>query len=195
MKTIQIELKGISPLIMQSDTLADPLNPGTLELKEVSSKKTKTDADHRAIERIELRRALYFDEAVGVYVPDSNLLKCLIESARMTKEGKTVERGVQIAESEIPLIYDGAPKSIESLITDPRHKYRKTVVVGGRRVVRARPIFRDWSCRFSVVYDEAMVKNDSTVLRLWNNAGRYVGIGGRRIGKGGQFGRFEAKLA
>lgn len=192
MKTIQIELTGITPLIMQSDALADPLYQGTIELKEVSAKRNKTDDDHRAIERIELRHALYWSDEAGVYIPDSNLLKCLIESARMSKEGKSVERGVQIAESEIPLRYDGAPKPVEAIITDPRHKYRKTVVVSNRRVVRARPIFRDWSCRFHVSYDPSMIKNDGQLLRLFANAGQYVGIGGRRIGKGGQFGRFEA---
>lgn len=194
MKTIEIELTGTNALIMQSDALADPLHDGAIELKEISAKRNKTDDDHRAIERIELRHALYWSDKVGVYIPDSNLLKCLIESARMSKEGKSVERGVLIAEAEIPLRYDGAPKSVEEIIADKRYKYRKTVVVSNRRVVRARPIFTNWSCRFHVKYDSSMIKNDGQLLRLFANAGQYVGIGGRRIGKGGQFGRFEAAV-
>jgi len=194
LKSMLVKVTGISPLIQQADVLADPIHPMTLALRSATSKaaKNRTDEDWKYIEACEMRAQLYWDDSVGVHIPESNMMKCLIEGARLTKQGKNIERGLFIAQDMIPLTYrDGKVRDVESLIKDPRFKYRKTVVVGKARSPRARPIFRDWSCELEIKYDPQIIKNDAHVMEMLTVAGSYVGIGGRRIGKGGRFGRFE----
>ena len=193
MRNIEIQLKGTTTLIMHSDALADPLSEGAQKMRELHDKKKKTDDDHREIEKTELRYGVYWDDELGVYIPQANIMKCLIESARMSKNGRAVERGVYIVESKIPLQYEHGPKkTLDDLVNDPRLKLRKTVVVRGQRIVRTRPAFPNWSCRFHVIYDENMIKNENQLIAFISNAGQYVGIGNLRIGKGGKMGQFEA---
>jgi len=49
MAIIKLKVVGESPLLLQADTLVDPLNPLTKAHKEITSKRKKTDEDHEAI--------------------------------------------------------------------------------------------------------------------------------------------------
>lgn len=194
MKTIAMRWKGITPLIMHADTLVDPLHPLKKAMERITAKKkNKTDEDHEAIAQMEMAAALYWDDQFGVYLPDDNVLKCLIEAARLTKEGKNVERGVRIAETRLPLRYAGKTSEREALCKSEAHRYRKPVVVSRQRVIRTRPIFRDWSVDVVVHYDPQVIKDPELLLSWAHVAGDMVGMGNRRIGKGGQFGRFEVE--
>lgn len=196
MKTIAMRWKGITPLIMHADTLVDPLHPLKKAIERFTAKRTnKTDEDHEAIAQIEMAAAMYYDDDIGVYLPDDNVLKCLIEAARLTKEGKNVERGVRIAETKLPLAYAGGPMEREQLCRSPLYRYRKPVVVARQRLIRTRPIFRDWSINVVLHFDPQVVKTADLLLNWARIAGDMVGMGNRRIGKGGQFGRFEVEAA
>jgi len=126
---IEIEIVGLTPLLMHADTLADPLAEETKAFKRVSSKRTKTDADHEEMARQEYQAGLYLDGDGRVVIPNRNIMKCLIEGARITKSGVKVERGFTVTAAEFPLIYDG-PSTAEGLYADKRFVSRMTVKVG-----------------------------------------------------------------
>lgn len=194
MKTIAMRWTGITPLIMHADTLVDPLSPLKKAMERITAKRSnKTDEDHESIAQVEMAAALYWDDELGVYLPDDNVLKCLIEAARLTKEGKNVERGVRLAETRMPLKYAGRLSDREALCKSALHRYRKPVVVSRQRVVRTRPIFREWSVDVTVHFDPQVVKDADLLLNWARVAGDMVGMGNRRIGKGGQFGRFQVE--
>jgi len=67
---------------------------------------------------------------------------------------------------------------------------RPVVVPSTRgRVARRRPVFKNWSLKFNIEYDEDEL-SASTIKEILDYAGTRVGIGDFRPEKGGPFGRF-----
>lgn len=192
-QAIRIRISSLAPLIVQSDTLADPLHPLTLRYREVTRKQKKTDVDQRTMGDLEFEGGLYFDEKIGPFIPGDNVMKCLVEAARLAKAGKQMERGVMIQAQRIPLEYAG-PRDIETLLATPAFHYRKTVVVGKARTVRVRPQFKDWALECTFAYLPEVVDGRAIVAAM-ETAGQLIGLGQRRPNKGGQFGRFAVSVA
>ena len=86
-KQYLVELAGDS-LIMHSGQTADPLNHFTKALKEISSKRKKTDADFEAMANIEYQAGLYLNKNREVIIPSRVLESVLVEGAKKSKEGK-----------------------------------------------------------------------------------------------------------
>lgn len=188
MKNIRFALKGTSPLLIQSATLADPLHEFTKAIKAVSGKKTKTDDDIRRMGELEFRASLYYDDALGPVLPAQNFERMLRDAGTMTKRGRDVQRALMIADDMVAIEYDG-PRDLAGLEKDKRFHSRLSVKVKQARTVRERPIFRDWSCKVIVSYDEKIFNQDE-VVEIMNKAGRYIGIGTFRP----RYGQFEAEV-
>jgi hypothetical protein len=192
METIRLRIDGDAPLIVQADTLADPLHPLTLKYRETTKKRLKTDVDHRTMGDIEFEGGLYYDENIGPYIPGDNIMKCLVEGARLSKAGKQMERGVIIQDQMIPLEFDG-PRDMESLRKNPKFHYRKTVVISKARMIRVRPYFESWALEFSFAFLPEVV-DGRAIFAAMETAGTLIGLGQRRPNKGGQFGRFSTSI-
>ena len=82
-----IHLKSVSPLVMNCDTLANPLHPTTKKLKEFTGLKTKQDEHHLAIAKLQWEASLYYDDEIGVYLSSKMIIGCLRASARKEKKG------------------------------------------------------------------------------------------------------------
>ena len=191
MKQLKVKLIGDAPLIVQADTLADPLHPLKKKMEELTGQRKKTDETHMQIARIEMEGGLYYDARLGPYLPSENLFKCLVEAARLSKSGKQIERGTVMVEDKLPLEYDG-PRDLQQILDAPQFRYRKPVVVAKSKTIRVRPIFKDWSCTATIAYEEEIV-NEKTIKDALVMAGRFIGLGNRRPNKGGSFGRFTVE--
>ena len=53
MNTLQLTIKGVSPLLLHNGQTANPLNKYARQLKAVSGKRNKTDEDFEAMAKIE----------------------------------------------------------------------------------------------------------------------------------------------
>jgi hypothetical protein len=71
-------------------------------------------------------------------------------------------------------------------MVDERFALRKSVRVQQNRVMRSRPLFRKWSCTFTVEFDTEVV-NTEQVIEAIIASGRYEGFGDWRP----KYGRFE----
>ena len=187
METITMRLTGTSAMLMHSDKLADPLNPMTKDHKVLYNKTKKTDEDHYAIAKSEWRSSLYYRDVV--YVPASNVRSCMVEGGKLSKLGMHLKRGTMILADELPLEYDG-PQDPEAMWASGRFHDCRSVVVSGKRLMRYRPLFREWSLTAEVTYDPLVVEA-AQVLKSMTDAGRMVGLGDFRPAKGGSFGRFS----
>lgn len=188
-KLVAVHIRGISPAIMQSDKLVNPLSPEAKRNAEINAKKTKkTDDDRIEQAAIEYKASLYCDPKLGPYWPDANILRCLRDAAKMTREGKDVERGLDILDAKNPLIYDG-PRTPDELLSEDTKSFVdcRSVVITGKRVMRYRPIFHEWELKFGLVYDAGIFKDLATVKRIVETAGNYIGLSTFRP----KFGRFE----
>lgn len=183
---------GTRPMLMHNIQLASPLNRYAKELKRLNGKPSskRTDEDRMEIARVEWEGGLYFDEAIGPFVPASWVFKSLIEGGRLTKAGKKIERGVTVMEMSHPLIYRG-PRDLAGLWGDGSSDYVdiRTVRVGQARVDRCRPIFREWAFEADLFVDPSMIDMEE-LAEVASNAGALVGNGDYRM----LYGRYAAKV-
>jgi hypothetical protein len=186
---IAIEVTGTSPLLMHNPRMVDKEFEITREIAAITGKRKKTDEDHKAIERLEWYGGLYEQNGVVVQ-PASKLRKCLIETGRMSKIGKAVERSLSFSALYVPLKHDG-PASIDAVFADKRFHSRLSVGVGTKRVMRVRPQFLPWAMTMEGLFIEDAGLNFDELERLVEMAGVVTGIGDNRVNG---YGRFSAKI-
>lgn len=170
-------------LLLHNGQLADPLNKYAKAMKQVSGKRNKSEEDFAKLADIEFEGSLYVEE--GKAVLDSRVLEAAIaEGAKVTKEGKKALTSVFVDTSG-ELTYRGGPLSVEELVKSDEHRLTVGVRVQRNRVMRTRPLFRDWSAEFKVSLLTSEANADS--LHTWlENAGRTKGVGDYRP----RYGRF-----
>jgi len=74
---VRLTLTGTAPMLMHNIQLADPLNAIARAMKEISSKRKKTDEDQLRMAELEFKGGLYITDQLGPYVPGVNVEKCL----------------------------------------------------------------------------------------------------------------------
>jgi hypothetical protein len=180
-------MTGTAPLLCNNVRKANPLDEYARAMKEITSKKDKTDADHADLARLDFEGGLYIVPGVGPYLPGPNIERCIVDGGSISRKGPSVKRGLFVIDDEAQLIYDG-PRDIEGLWekgfwwTTSARPQRATVQ-------RTRPRFNEWAV-------EVFGELDPNVLSLVNlrsyltTAGAMVGIGDYRP----RYGRFVATV-
>jgi hypothetical protein len=181
-------MQGTRPLVVKSDRSVNPIDPLTRELAKLTRKQKKTEDDQQLISRIEFELGLYYDEALGPFIPTGNVHKALVEGARQSKLGRQIEQGCIPLEVRVPVLYDG-PRDIEELFASPDHVYRVSVGVGTKRTMRTRPRFGEWALRVPFVLDPEKLDLD-VFEKIAEVTGRYIGLGERRP----MFGSFDVTV-
>lgn len=175
---------------MHNGLMADPTNPYTRRIKEITSKGSKklTESDYEERDRLEWEAGLYWDDTMGPVIPSDNIERCLQLGAQKSRVGKDVQAGVFCTEPVVKLEYEG-PRSKDKLYADARFTLRKGVAVQQSRIIRTRPMFpTGWSLLCELEYDESLL-NEKTVLKALVDAGAYIGLGDWRP----KFGRFTVE--
>jgi hypothetical protein len=191
---VSIELQGTTPLLMHNPRLADPEFELTREIKALTAKRKKTDEDLAQIGRLEWYGGLFTEQNGSgpvVVQPTAKIRKCLIETGKISKLGRAIERAVTFRTLNVALTYDG-PSDIDKLYRDPRFSSRLAVGVSGRRVMRVRPQFPSWALRADAVFIPDAGLNPDELERIVELAGVVEGLGdGRKIG----YGRFRGSVS
>lgn len=166
-KTVEVEIRGISSLLMHAfpmDRIEGLENKPPIEQAEV---------------------ALYRISDGTIYVPGTNLQRCLVSAASYSKgDGRSkltrvVAASVFVSPAVLPLV----PQKWE---LDAR---RVVIPKTKGACVRYRPRFDEWRLGFTITYDEILLK-ESQVRRVVDDAGARVGVLDFRPEKKGPFGRF-----
>lgn len=183
-----LTIDGTTPLLMHNGRLANPLDPATKALKEITGKRKKTDEDLADMARAEFLGSLYIDPNIGPFIPGENIERCIRDGATLTKNGMNVKRGLFISTDVNPLAYDG-PRDPEPLWSDERFRFIRTVRNQQNRVSRCRPIFTEWRTSAEGTLDETIL-DFGTLKSIVEQSGLYVGLGDWRP----RYGRFTAEL-
>lgn len=184
-----LTIQGTHPLLMHNARLANPLDPATKGIKKYTSKRKKTDEDHEMIAMLEHAASLYLDKDYGPYVPGENIMRCLVNGAKLTKQGTAVTRGVIIKSDVNPLAYKG-PRTPEELWEQEEFRNMASVKVGTQRVMRCRPMFKNWAVEADGIVDPSVLEL-SDIAAIAETAGLMEGLGDWRP----RYGRFEAEVA
>ncbi len=173
-QTLPLRLTGVAPLLMHRGGLADPLDDFARALKAVAKRRNKTDQDIEEAARIEFLGGIYVDDDGAPCLTGEMIEACLMAGARRTKQGKSAAAGL-LAPGNYRLIYEG-PRSAEALWADPAFRHRTPARIGQSRVIRTRPIFRQWACEVGVEFNADLIDRHD-VLRWAQVAGLEIGIG------------------
>lgn len=185
LQTVKYHLNGVSPLLMHSGQLADPLNFWAKKMKEITGKQKKTDADHEEIGRLEWRGGLYLQNGLPC-VPDVAQKATLFNASKTLKMGRKVKAGLFVYDHAM-LTYEG-PTDLDALWADERFRDRRPMKVGGSMVMRTRPRFEQWSIDMVIGFDDEVL-NASQVDQFVHLGGRLIGILEGRPA----YGRYSAK--
>lgn len=186
-QTAKYKLTSSAPLIMHNGQTASPINKWSKLIKQISSKRAKTDADYEEMARLEFMAGLYM-AADGPVIPQNMIDAVLIAGAKKSKEGQIAKGGV-FCTGHARLEYDG-PRAADELWADERFRFASIVRVQSARVERMRPRFEEWSTVISVSFEPSIV-NQGRLLDWLTVAGTQVGLGDWRP----QHGRFVVERA
>ena len=195
LKLLNIHLKSLSPLIMHSDRLCNPMHPLTKKMKEISKIRDKKDEHYQALARIEFEGAAYFNEELGIYMPSKCLGGCFKAAAKKFKLGRATKAITIDCPIGTPLI--GYEKhTIDSLWNkiskngEQEHVFAETVVVARARIIRTRPIFPKWEVKFNL-YLNSEILSLAQLKTIIETAGFEFGLCELRPEKAsGTYGRF-----
>jgi hypothetical protein len=141
------------------------------------------------LDRLEWEGSMYWTPELGPCIPGVMVEAALIEAAKKTRQKKLAQAAIFCDETPSRLEYPG-PRDLDGLWAA---KSSTMLRVGARvkqaRVMRSRPIFRQWSTDVAVHYFPEAIDH-SDVLAMLNHAANFVGIGDWRP----KFGRFEVKI-
>lgn len=184
-REVTYRLKSSAPMIMHNGQTADPLNQYSKAIKQVSSKRAKTDADYEEMARLEFEAGLYMSKD-GPVIPSHLLDAMIIAGAKKSKEGQKAKSGC-FALTHARLDYDG-PRTVKALWSNDNFHFSAIVRVGMARVSRMRPIFRTWQADVTLHIEDSVV--DVNRVDDWLIvAGTQIGIGDWRP----QYGRFTVE--
>lgn len=180
MKTVNVKIKGISPLLINRFKEQD-------EITEAVKKTTKKDY---GTPREQAELTAYSDEKTGLlWIPSSWVIGSIMTVASdykipgSRKSVKSVAGGVVIPLDE--KVYFADKKKISDIEIDSR-----PVVIQRARIMRHRARLEEWEISLSLEIDETILPVDS-VHQILTDAGRRAGLGDFRPQKGGPFGRFQ----
>lgn len=183
-----IKLVGTAPLLMHSSRLSNPLDPVAKAMKRVTGKRKKSDEDYEELARLEFGGSMYFDSEVGPFIPADNIWRALYDAAKKTRRGPKVKESVFIDSDVNRLDYEG-PRDDKALWLREDFRHISSVKVGPSRVMRTRPIFRDWSVEAHGILDTVQL-DFQDLVEIAEVAGSQIGLGDWRP----RYGRFVATV-
>lgn len=191
---LKAKFTGINPLLQNNPQTVDRFNTYSKAMAKINAKKTRrTDDDYLELRNLEMRAKVYWDDAMGIYVPATWVTAAIAGSAfRTVKVSKADVRSAVFAnEQKLELSYrDKAKvKAPDDIVKNPAFRLDMTLKQGQVRVVKAVPIFHDWSFQAGIEYDDSVIDADSmnTVI---TRVAHYGGFGDFRP----TFGRAQVEI-
>lgn len=194
MRTAQIAIKGVSPLLQNCPQTVDRFNKFSKRMGQINAKKTRrTDDDYLELRDIEMESKVYFDDEIGVYAPSSWLAEAIACSAfKVAKISKADIRGAMFTTSDkLKLSYrdSNKVKALADVVGNAAFRQMLTLPQGQVRIVKAFPIFHAWSFETAIEFDDKIIDPDS-LTRIVEHTSKYGGFGDFRP----KFGRATAQV-
>lgn len=161
-------------------------------MKAISGKRKKTDADYEELARLEWLAGLYrFRD--DIVIPDYVLEAVFINGAKKSKRGVQAKCGMFFTEHST-LNFPNKPaeindETLSEMFLTGNFTHTVGVKVGMAKVMRTRPMFRDWSLVATAQFDPDVL-NLRDIEEIANDAGKLVGLGDWRP----KHGRFSADV-
>lgn len=94
-ESIRLRITGTKRLVMHCGRLADPLDPITKDLMRLTKKRSKTEADHEEIGRVEWFGGLWLDNGPPC-IPAEALMATFVAAAKTRRRSPPPNFGVVV---------------------------------------------------------------------------------------------------
>lgn len=180
---IDVEITGTTGLICNRfhDEAAEKATNGS---------RAATAAGDRGTPKEQAEKKLYYGaDGKTLIIPQPNLLRCIVDGGSFHKAGKnkiTTQKSsllyacLDIEAAEIPLLHK------EQWRVDTR---AVRIPSTGGRILAYRPMFDDWSLRFTATLDTDVI-GVKLLRSIVDDAGKKVGLGDFRPATKGPYGKF-----
>ena len=159
MVTLDVVVRGTKPLLMHSP--AALLKPKNRKIK---------STDHNPEE--EAKESLYLNDEGKICVPSLAVLSCLRKAAvNLKKPGSGKKTLKDYVYSGLSIEPDMIPLDNQIYEIDIR-----PVTVQRVRIMRARPIFKNWSLQFKITIQDPSTWDNGIVRSVLEDAGKYQGL-------------------
>jgi hypothetical protein len=159
MTTIDVVIKGTRPLLMHSTA-------GMLKPKSNKVKSSERDPLEEA------KDCLYLNDAKKICVPSMAVLSAMRKAATQLKKAGAGKKTLK------DFVFSGL--QIEpDMIELPDQKYEidiRPVVIMRSRIMRARPLFKNWGLKFQVNIIDEQTWDAGMVRQVLEEAGKYQGL-------------------
>lgn len=182
--TAKVKIEGVSPLALHNVRLANPFDPLVKEIKQITSRRKKSDEDLEQLMLLEWKGGWYTNEKRQPVLPGINIEAALREAAKSRKLGKAFKSAVFV-EGVFPIEYDG-PKTIDELEGDPRFIWSGMMKVSTSKVLRCMPQIPVWSLAFEIRFQVDVI-DPGVMKQVLEHCGENVAIGALRP----RYGRFK----
>ena len=172
MKEILVEITSLSPLLMN--------NPESMLLQKKSSRSRLEEYNPKE----EAEKVAYRMKSKELYIPARAIFGCLIGGASFKKIGKYSAKSILAGNLRIE------PEQV-GLGTKTYEIDLRTVVIQKNRVVKARPVLKNWKVNFKIVYNDDIIKDPDVIKVCLEDAGTRLGLLDYRPQKFGSFGTFK----
>jgi hypothetical protein len=181
MQTASVNIAGVSPLLLNNPQTVDRFNKFSKKIAAITAKRTsRTDEDHLELRRLEVESKLYFDDALGVYVPSTWLLEAIVKNSfKVAKVGMSRARGgVFMTASKCKLNFAGMEKvkTVDDIVLNDEFHRIMNIPQGQVRLIKACPSFVDWSFTAVIEFDDSII-DARAITRTVEHASRYNGFG------------------
>ena len=179
-QTICVTYRGIDSILQNNPQMSDPLNKFSKEMKQITGKRKKTDEDIADMRNLEIRAKIYFDEEIGIYVPSSWVQASIagVSWSRAKIKKGDIRACVFVTEQKLKLQYDGFEqvKKPMDIVGNDRFHLIQSLKQGQVRVVKATPIFNNWSFSCDIEFDDSII-NESELKSIIEYGAKFGGFG------------------
>lgn len=191
-----VKIIGIAPLLQNNPRSVDRFDVYAKGMAAINAKKTRrTDEDFLELRNIEMRSKIYWSETMGgIFIPTTWLLSAIAATSfKVAKVSKADIRGCVFMDMDkVPLQYRGMDKvrEPEDIVRNEVFRHTMTLKQCQARVVKAAPIFHEWSFGVDMEFDDKIMDRDS-LERVIHHTAKYGGFGDFRP----TFGRAKAEVS
>ncbi len=139
-------------------------------------------------------KVAYRNDNKELYVPSRCLKACILNAAAWLKVGKKSLKPIiagctRIEPSEI-ILMNKKGKNLKEYKIDMR-----PVVIQRARIMRARPLIKEWQLKFDIIYDDQLLGSTpqelESIKNILEDAGKRIGLLDNRPQKYGENGTFQ----
>jgi hypothetical protein len=198
-RTFRVHLEGLSPLLLSNCANSDPLGEPQRLKEHYSSKRRKSEDDHRHLRTLDWLYSCYwategqvlvdegenqlgFEGYGDPYLPSSNFQRCLRNAATRWKLGKATLSAISVTND--PLVQFDGPRDAVGMFNSRLPKYQLSSFTK-RGVWVNRCLIPGWEVDFTLTLDDEVIEVDQ-FRRILNVAGSSEGLGTWRP----RYGRF-----